>query len=203
MRTEFCRSIVFAVAAIGWGALAQPIGAAADEAAEIAAVRAATEKYKDVNVALAEGFIPDPAGQCVTAAEEGLPAEWGAMGIHYLHPGMLKIAQGGPRVDGMSTHTDFLKPAILLYEPQADGSLVLVAVENLVFQKAWKAAGHDAPPVFAGRTWDTMADDPATPGDEAHHFEPHYDQHVWTLRENPSGALMPFNPNVTCEHHKK
>jgi hypothetical protein len=78
-----------------------------------------------------------------------------------------------------------------------------VGVENLVFQKAWKAAGHDGPPVFAGRTWDTMADDPATPGDEAHHFEPHFDQHVWTHRENPSGALTPFNPNVTCEHHKK
>jgi len=203
MRTELYRSIVFAAAAIGWGALAQPIGAAADEAAEIAAVRAAVEKYKDVDAALADGYIPDPSGHCVSAEAEGLPPEWGAMGIHYLHPGLLKIAASEPRVDGMSTHTDFLKPAILLYEPQADGSLVLVAVENLVFQKAWKAAGHDAPPVFAGRTWDTMADDPATPADEAHLFEPHYDQHVWTLRENPSGALMPFNPNVTCEHHKK
>jgi hypothetical protein len=47
-----------------------------------------------------------------------------------------------------------------------------------------------------------MADDPATPGDEAHGFMPHYDQHVWLFRENPMGELMPFNPNVTCDHQK-
>ena len=78
----------------------------------------------------------------------------------------------------MSTHTDFQKPAILIYEPQADGSLVLVGVENLVFQEAWRAAGNSAAPEFAGKTWDAMADDPNTLGDEAHGFEPHFDQHV-------------------------
>lgn len=35
---------------------------------EIAAVKAATEKYRDVNVALAEGFVPDPSGHCITIA---------------------------------------------------------------------------------------------------------------------------------------
>lgn len=177
--------------------------AGADEASEVAAVRAAAEKYKDINIALADGYIPDPAGHCVSAAAEGLPPEWGAMGIHYLNPAALQITASDPRVDGKSTHTDFQKPAILLYEPQADGSLVLVGVENLVFQDAWKAAGNASPPVFAGKTWDTMADDPNTPGDEAHGFAPHYDQHVWAFRDNPSGALMPFNPNVTCEYHKE
>jgi hypothetical protein len=190
-----------AVAGLGLAFIVHPGGAAADEAAEIAKVREATAKYKDVNVALAEGFVPAPSG-CVTAAHEGLPAEWGAMGIHYIHPAMLKLTKTEPRVDGMSTHTDFLKPSILLYEPQADGSLLLLGVENLVFQKAWKEAGNSTPPTFAGRTWDAMADDPATAADEAHQFEPHYDQHVWTLRNNPSGALMPFNPNATCEHFK-
>jgi len=195
------RSIVAAIAGLGLATLAYPGAATADEAAEIAKVREATAKYKDVNVALAEGFVPAPSG-CVSAAHEGLPAEWGSMGIHYIHPAMLKITKTEPRVDGMATHTDFMKPSILLYEPQADGSLVLVGVENLVFQKAWKEAGNSAPPVFAGRTWDSMADDPATKIDEAHAFKPHYDQHVWTLRDNPSGRLMPFNPNVTCEHFK-
>ncbi len=175
---------------------------AQDAAAEIAAVKAATEKYQDVNVALAEGFIPDPSGHCISAAMEGLPPEWGSMGIHYLNPAALNITASEPRLDGQSTHTDFMKPAILLYEPQADGSLELVGVENLVFQEAWLAAGNTEPPTFAGRVWDTMADDPATAGDEAHMFEPHYDQHVW-FRENPAGNLIPFNPNVTCEHHKQ
>ncbi|MBB3190608.1 hypothetical protein [Halomonas cerina] len=54
---------------------------------------------------------------------------------------------------------------------------------------------------MAGRTWDYMVDDPTTPTEEAHHFETHYDQHLW-LRDNPNGNLEPFNPTVTCQHHK-
>lgn len=177
-------------------------GGWADEASDVAAVRAAAKKYQDVNVALADGYVPDPSGHCVDAAAEGLPPEWGAMGIHYLNPAVLQMTASEPRVDGNSTHTDFMAPAILLYEPQADGSLVLVGVENLVFQDAWKKAGNATAPVFAGRTWDTMADVPNTAADEAHGFAPHFDQHVWAFRENPSGALMPFNPNVSCEHQK-
>ncbi|MCT2538569.1 hypothetical protein [Sedimentimonas flavescens] len=180
--------------------LATPFSALADDY-DLDALRAATAKYKDVNVALAEGFIPDPSGHCVSAAAEGLPAEWGGMGIHYLNPAALQITGAEPRVDGMSTHTDFMKPAILLYEPQADGSLELVGIENLVFEAAWKAAGHDGPPMINGRMWDHMADNPDTAGDEAHGFMPHYDQHVWLFRENPAGTLTPFNPNVTCDHH--
>ena len=168
---------------------------------DLEALRAATEKYKDVNVALAEGYIPDPSGHCVSAEAEGLPPEWGGMGIHYLNPAKLKITGDTPRVDGMSTHTDFMEPAILLYEPQADGSMELVGVENLVFQAAWMGMGHSGPPMINGRMWDHMADNPDTDGDEAHGFMPHFDQHVWLYRENPAGDLMPFNPNVTCEHH--
>jgi hypothetical protein len=25
---------------------------------------------------------------------------------------------------------------------------------------------------------------------------------LWVLRDNPNGAYSPFNPNVTCRHHK-
>lgn len=166
----------------------------------VEAARVATERFNDVDVALAEGYVPDPHEACVSAAAEGLPAEWGAMGIHYLRPDLLGITSVDPRVDGTGTHTDFANPAILLYEPQADGSMKLVGVENLVFEAAWRAAGNTEAPVLAGRTWDYMADDPATPGDEAHGFMPHWDQHVWFV-ENPAGPLMPFNPAVTCEHH--
>lgn len=173
-------------------------GVAAD--VDLAAVKSAVEKYRDVNVALADGYIPDPSGHCVSAAAEGLPAELGGMGIHYLNPVLLKIGPPGDRVDGESTHTDWMQPAILLYEPQADGSMELVGVENLVWQAAWKAAGNDGPPELNGRLWDTMADDPNTAGDEAHGFTPHFDQHIWLFRDNPSGELMPFNPNVTCDH---
>jgi hypothetical protein len=165
-------------------------------------LRNAVEKYKDVKVALAEGFIT-PDNHCVSAAGEGLPAELGAMGIHYIHPALLEITATEPRVDGKATHTDWMKPSILIYEPQADGSLELVAVENLVFEAAWTTSGKSEQLALNGRSWDHMADDPATTGDEAHGFAPHFDQHVWLFRENPMGTLMPFNPAVTCEHHKE
>jgi hypothetical protein len=113
-------------------------------------VRAATERFQDVKVALAEGYVRDPT-----------------------------------------------------YEPQADGSLQLVAVENLVFQKSWHAAGNTKPPSFHGVEWDTMQDDPATEIDEAHMFEPHYDRHVWLYRDNPKGMFAQFNPNVSCKAHKQ
>jgi hypothetical protein len=38
--------------------------------------------------------------------------------------------------------------------------------------------------------------------DEAHHFAPHYDLHVWLYRENPKGMFTQFNPKASCEHHK-
>lgn len=168
----------------------------------LADIRRATAKYRDVTVALKDGYIRDPANMCETADMMGLPRDKGAMGIHYVRPDILGItAPPNLRVDGVGTHTDFLKPAILLYEPQADGSLVLIGVENLVFAKAWTAAGHDAPPAFHGVAYDTMIDNPATPLDEAHNFEPHHDRHVWLYRENPNGVFTPFNPRVTCEHH--
>jgi hypothetical protein len=164
-------------------------------------IRAATEKYNDVNVALAEGYIPDPAGMCVTAEMEGQPREAGAMGIHYLRPEFLQITADQPRLNGNSIHTDFLRPGVLIYEPQVDGSLRLVAIENLVFISAWEAAGNTAPPALHGVEFDRMVDDPSTPLDEAHLFEPHYDRHVWIYRENPAGVFSPFNPTVTCDHH--
>lgn len=167
-------------------------------------VRAATERFKDVKVALAEGYIRDPSDTCDSAEMMGRPASLGAMGIHFFRPDMLGIsAPPNPRVNGNGTHTDFNKPAILIYEPQADGSLQLVAVENLVFQKSWHAAGNTKPPSFHGVEWDTMQDDPATKIDEAHMFEPHYDRHVWLYRENPSGIFAQFNPNVSCKAHKQ
>ena len=167
-------------------------------------VRAATERFRDVNVALAEGYVRDPMNMCETAAKMGRPGELGAMGIHYFRPDLLGItAPPNPRVNGDGIHTDFLKPSILIYEPQADGRLALVAVENLVFEAAWKAAGNKEIPRFHGVPFDHMADDPATETDEAHMFEPHYDRHVWIFRDNPNGVFAPFNPKVSCDQHRR
>lgn len=166
-------------------------------------VRAATERFRDVKVALAEGYVADPMDECVTAAAVGYPSHEGAMGIHYVRMDLLGInGPPNPRVAGTSTYTDFNKPSVLIYEPEADGSLKLVAVENLVFTKAWEAAGNKKRPSFHGTPYNYMADDPATKIDEGHMFEPHYDLHVWLYRENPAGVFAQFNPDVSCAAHK-
>lgn len=168
----------------------------------LAELRSATERFRDVNVALAEGYVRDPFNMCDTAEMMGRPAALGAMGIHYFRPDLLGItAPPSPRVSGSGTHTDFRTPAILIYEPQRDGSLELVAIENLVFADAWRASGHTQRPTFYGVPFDSMKDDPATPEDEAHMFEPHFDRHVWLYRDNPNGMFAPYNPAVSCANH--
>ena len=77
-----------------------------------------------------------------------------------------------------------------------------MAVENLVFARSWRATGQSAPPTFHGVPYDTMTDDPTTETDEAHLFAPHFDRHVWIYRDNPNGVFAPFNPAVTCAHHR-
>src|SRR5690606_27268453 len=153
---------VWALAQSGQAEMAARIDASSTAGAgepSLAEVRAATERFRDVNQALAEGYLRDPANMCDDAPMMGKPAELGAMGIHFFRPDMLGIsAPPNPRVDGVGTHTDFSKPSVLIYEPQADGSLELVAVENLVFIKAWEAAGNTEPPTFHGVAWDRMVD---------------------------------------------
>ena len=72
----------------------------------LAEVRHLTERFRDVNVALAEGYIRDPFNLCDTASMMGRPASFGAMGIHYVRPDLLGItAPPSPRVNGVGRHT--------------------------------------------------------------------------------------------------
>lgn len=206
-------SCVFVVGGLALAACGDAVdeipGGPVPEAASAATVepnfdemRAATERFRDVEVALAEGYVRDPLDLCDTADMMGQPAELGAMGVHYARMDLLGITgPPDPKVRGTGTHIDFTRPSILIYEPQADGSLELVAIENLTFIEAWEAAGNTEPPSLHGVAFDRMADDPETEVDEAHHFAPHYDRHVWLYRDNPNGIFAPFNPTVTCEHH--
>jgi hypothetical protein len=165
--------------------------------AELGAIRGATEKYRNVEAALEDGYVL-PMDMCVTAEMEGQPTELGAMGIHYIRPDLLGITGDQPRVDGTGTHTDFATPGVLVYEPEADGSLTLVAIENLVWVDAWKNAGNEAAPEFHGQQYTHMQDDLATEADEAHGFAPHYELHLWLYKKNPGGMFSPFNPDVSC-----
>ncbi|MDY7229195.1 hypothetical protein [Hyalangium rubrum] len=80
------------------------------EAVEWWRVRNALKKYRDVNVATADGYIP--VSPCESLAGDG------GMGIHYLHPGLA----------GDLT-TDPYKPEILLYLPDGKGGLEFLGPE--------------------------------------------------------------------------
>lgn len=143
---------------------------------DLARLRRATAKYHDVNVALADGFIPTP--HCIQ--EPGL----GAMGIHYINPARL-----------MDPAINLLEPEILLYVETQDG-LKLLGVEYFQGIGAPDTAIPDpAPPaaVVLGRPLDGPMDahEPGQP--------PHYDLHVWIWQANPDGIFSPFNRNVNCQ----
>src|SRR5688572_18211281 len=89
---EMIGSIHFAagLATVGL-AFCAPAYAASDDAALVEKIRAASERFQDVDVALKEGYMRDPANMCVTAEMEGQPAERGEMGIHYFRPDLLGI----------------------------------------------------------------------------------------------------------------
>lgn len=172
----------------------------AETAAAIEAIRSATVKYADPEVALADGYVRDPANLCALPEQEGLPVQLGAMGVHFFRPDLLQITAMGPRVAGIGTHTDFLQPSVLIYFPDESGALRLGAVENLVFEGAWKEAGNAGPPEFLGRQYWHRIDNPATADyDEAHMFEPHYELHIWLHHDNPSGMFSPYNSAVSCD----
>lgn len=75
---------------------------------ELAQVRRATAKYKDVNVAIADGYLP--TDHCVDQPGSG-------MGYHYIHPELAS-----------DLVTDPLRPELMIYAPHRNG-LKLVAVE--------------------------------------------------------------------------
>jgi len=88
-------------------------GRSATAEPDLATVRAATARFQDVKVAVAEGYVRDPMDMCDTATMMGKAARLGSMGIHYFRPDLLGIkGPPNPRVNGSGTHTDFRKPGL-------------------------------------------------------------------------------------------
>lgn len=122
----------------------------------------------------------------------------GTMGFHYVRPDLLGLtAPVNGRVNGTGTYTGANPPAILLYVPDGQGGLKLAGIEFLVFAAAWDAA-NSHPPMYRGRLYNYMVDNPNTPHDEAHGFMPHYDLHVWLFDHNPGGLYTQWNPSLSC-----
>jgi hypothetical protein len=175
--------------------------ACAEDVPTLDEVRAATAKYQDPEVALAEGYIRDPMDVCETSYYLGSLTDEGTMGVHFFRPDLLGVTIGEGELDKRTRHdvqtayTDFSQPALLVYEPQPDSVLELVAVANMVSARAWEEAGHREPPTFGDVPYDYHPD---TGGSG---FAAYYDLHMWLFRENPSGMFAAYNPAVSCEHH--
>ena len=77
-------------------------------------VRGANSRFRDVSVAVAEGYAPIPCASGI---------DGGAMGVHYVNPNYLKDAV-----------PDLKRPQAVMYEPMPDGKMALVAVEYITFK---------------------------------------------------------------------
>ena len=73
-------------------------------------VRAANDRFKDVAVAVSEGYAP-------IACASGV--EGGAMGVHYVNATLI------------GDSVDIKRPQAVMYEPKADGKMELIAVEYI------------------------------------------------------------------------
>jgi len=85
-------------------------------------VRTANDRFKDVSVALSEGYAPIPCASGI---------EGGAMGIHYVNATHLK-----------DDAIDLAHPEAVMYEPTADGKLELIAVEYITTKGPAELQGH-------------------------------------------------------------
>lgn len=140
-------------------------------------VREATARYRDVEVAKADGY--ELHFGCVTDDDGG------AMGLHYVKMDLVG--------DGK---LDVTRPEIVIYEPLPNGRLRLIGADYLVLAEHWDAA-HDSPPFPP----------PDLMGQLFHYFEspnrfrlpPFYTLHVWAWKDNPSGTFTNWHTKVSCD----
>jgi len=139
----------------------------------IKAVREATERFQNPAVAEAEGYGLQFG--CVSGSDAG------AMGLHFVNFPL--VADG---------ELDVNHPEIVLYEALPNGKLQITGADFLVIADAWHAK-HAEPPQLMGQLFH-LFDSPNRFG-----LPPFYTLHVWAWKENPNGAFVNWNPNVSCD----
>jgi hypothetical protein len=137
-------------------------------------VRHATARFRDINVALAEGWAP--ATPCVSGPDAG------AMGVHYIQPAR--------KADGTVTAG---APQLLIYEPLPNGAVRLVGVEFLVTVSDWEAKNGAVPAMLDGNLMNLVSS-PNRFGLPAF-----YELHVWAWEDNPKGSFADWNTRVNCD----
>jgi hypothetical protein len=135
---------------------------------ELATLRRVTAPFHDIAVAGAAGWSTE-----ITACLMN-PDGPGAMGFHY---GNTALIDGTAQVD---------KPQLLLYEPEQNGRLKLVAVEYII---PYSFHSRDAaPPVLLGQQFLQF---------DAFQV---WGLHAWVWKDNPAGLFAPWNTRVSCSN---
>ena len=126
---------------------------------DVAAARIGTAQYHDIDVALADGFVQ--ASPCVRRPGVG------TMGFHYGLPS---------RID---QNIDPSEPEFLLYLPDDDGVMELVAVEYV---------------------FPNIGVVPSLFGQDYHYnsARDRYELHAWIWGHNPAGMFEDWNPKLNC-----
>ncbi|RUT83218.1 hypothetical protein EOD23_38100, partial [Mesorhizobium sp. USDA-HM6] len=116
-------------------------------------VRAGDSRFEDVAVAKAEGYAPIPCASGITG---------GAMGIHYVNAAYLKD-------DAVA----LARPEAVMYEPVADGTLKLIAVEYITAK---------GPASLEGQLFNFNS------APNRYGLGAFYELHVWAWKQNPTGT---------------
>ena len=136
-------------------------------------VRDSTERFKDVAVAVKEGYTLQFG--CVSGSDSG------AMGLHYVNGDLVN-----------SGVLDATHPQIVIYEAMPNGKLKLIGADYLLIADAWNAK-HTGPPELMGQLFH-LFETPNRFGLPAF-----YTLHVWAWKDNPNGAFVNWHPNVSCQ----
>lgn len=139
-----------------------------EQIAGIASVVEATGKYHAFNQAQRDGYTSQyPAGCAASPA--------GGQGFHYVNPALV------------DAKIELLKPELVMYEPQKNGSLKLVGVDYVVPFDKWTSP---TAPTLLGVPF--MRNEPLGV----------WALHIWAWRKNPSGVFAMWNPDVSCAFAK-
>jgi hypothetical protein len=155
--------------------LAIPLLATGGPSPLIDKVRTATERFKDINIAISEGWVQ--ASPCVSGPDTG------AMGVHFVLPA--RLAAGVLQAD---------EPEALIYEPLTNGAFRLVGVEFIVFANIWQTL-HPAggTPALEGNLLNYIG------APNRYGLPALYELHVWAWEHNPKGSFADWNTAVTCD----